>query len=84
MEFAKRLFSLERRMWGANIVNVLALAAGPYSLLSARKADGVSLPMFFLFLFIQATYLEHGWREKKRRQFCGAWGSPLSAPPPPS
>ena len=72
----RKIFGLEFRVWSASILNALFLAFGLYTLVATHDTRGVSLPMYLGFLYVQATYVEAGYKTKKWGMF---WGMIASA-----
>lgn len=72
----KRLLSLDVRLWLSSSLNFFALASGLWSILSAQSVKGQSPIMYAMFLFVQLTYAEAGYKKKLWGQF---WGMTASA-----
>jgi len=72
----KKLFSLDNRTWSASFFNVVAMASALWALLNAKNANGTSLLMLFIFLYVQITYAQLGYRSRSQALL---WGMVLSA-----
>lgn len=68
--------SLDSRLWVSSILNVIAVGCGLISILATRSVQGQSPIMYGMFLFMQITYAEAGYRNKLWGQF---WGMAASA-----
>ena len=71
----KRFFSLENRAWSASFLNVLAMVSQFSALCTTGRADGVSLVMLAIFLFVQITFAQQAYQKKMWALF---WGMVLS------
>lgn len=72
----KRLLSLEARVWSASILNAVAVGAQLWTLAVTKNPAGLSLIMLGIFLYMQVTYAQLGFRTKQRAMF---WGMAASA-----
>lgn len=72
----KRLLSLEARVWSASILNAVAVGAQLWTLVVTKNPAGLSLIMLGIFLYMQVTYAQLGFRTKQRAMF---WGMAASA-----
>lgn len=72
----ERLLSLDSRLWISSFLNVFALASGLWSIVSAQSVRGQSPIMYLMFLFMQLTFAEAGYKKKLWGQF---WGMAASA-----
>lgn len=72
----KKLFSLNNRAWSASFFNVVAMFLQFWAIWSTRNSGGVSLGMMAIFLYVQITYAQVGYRDKSWALF---WGMILSA-----
>ncbi len=72
----RKLLSLDFRLWVSSILNVLALLAGLMAILQTQNVKGQSPVMYVMFLIMQITFAEAGYRNKLWGQF---WGMAVSA-----
>ena len=72
----KKLLSLDNRAWSASFFNILAMALQFWTLWTSRRVEGVSLGMMVIFLYVQITFGQVGYRTKSRALF---WGMVFSA-----
>ena len=72
----RKIFSLETRVWTAGVVNVLAWALQPETVIRTRNVSGLSVPMLILGIYIQLTFAQLGWKQKEWGQF---WGMAIGA-----
>lgn len=70
------LLSLDTRLWISSFLNVVALAFGLWSIVKAGNVKGQSPYMYAIFLFMQITFAEAGYRNQLWGQF---WGMAASA-----
>ncbi len=61
----KYFLSLEGRVWSASILNAVAVGAQLLTLLTTKNPAGLSLIMLGIFLYVQVTYAQLGWRTKQ-------------------
>jgi hypothetical protein len=71
MPLLKKVFSLNSRAWSASILNVFAMASAFWTLWSSHDAKGTSFIMLGLFLYVQITFAQTGYRDKSWALFCG-------------
>ncbi len=76
MHILKKIFSLDSRVWAASFLNVAAMASQLWTLLSTKNATGVSLTMLIIFICVQLTFAQVGYKAKVWGQF---WGMIASA-----
>ncbi len=74
MNFVRSL-SLEKRVWSAGFLNVLAMALQLIAILSTKDVSGISRSMLLIFIYVQLTFAQAGWRHKEWGQFWGMAGS---------
>ena len=67
----RKLLSLESRLWVSSFLNVVALGFGLNSILEAGSVKGQSPWMYGIFLFMQITFAEAGYRKRLWGQFYG-------------
>ena len=67
----KKLFSLDSRAWSASFFNVLAMGLQFWTLWMTKNVGGVSLGMMVIFLYVQITFGQVGYRTKSRALFLG-------------
>jgi len=72
----KKLLSLDNRAWSASFLNAAAMANGFWTVWTSRNVSGTSLVMMVIFLYVQVTYAQIGYRDKSRALF---WGMVVSA-----
>ena len=72
----RKLLSLDSRMWISSTLNVIGVGFGLLAILQAGHIKGQSPMMYSIFLFIQVTYAESGYKMKIWPQF---WGMSVSA-----
>lgn len=72
----RKLLSLDNRAWSASFFNVLAMASQFWTLWTTRNIGGTSLVMMVIFLYVQITFAQVGYRTKSRALF---WGMVVSA-----
>jgi len=70
-----QILSLDGRAWSANFCNVAALALQLYTVVATRNVGGLNLGMLVIFLYVQITFAQVGYRDKSRALF---WGMALS------
>ena len=63
--------SLEKRLWLANVLNIVALAWQVTTMWNVRSGAGVSPMAFLMIFYIQVTFAELGWRVKNKATFWG-------------
>lgn len=67
----KKLLSLDFRLWVSSILNVIALLSGLIAILQTHNVKGQSPTMYVMFLLMQVTFAEAGFRKKLWGQFFG-------------
>lgn len=72
----RKIVSLEKRVWSAGALNVLAMAFQLWAILSTKNASGLSRGMLLIFVYVQITFAQAGWKHKEWGQF---WGMIVSA-----
>ncbi|MEK7200977.1 MAG: hypothetical protein AAB672_02515 [Patescibacteria group bacterium] len=72
----RKLFSLDNRAWSASFFNILAMALQLWTLWTTKSVEGVSLGMMVIFLYVQITFGQVGYRTKSLALF---WGMVFSA-----
>ena len=72
----KEILSLNNRAWSASFFNVLAMALQFYTLWTTKNVGGVSLGMLAIFVYVQTTFAQVGYRDKSWALF---WGMVVSA-----
>lgn len=72
----KKFFSLDYRVWVAGFLNVVAMLFQLAAIIQAGSTAGVSRAMLVIFLFVQLTFAQVGWRTNVMGQF---WSMILSA-----
>lgn len=68
---AHKIVSLEKRVWSAGALNVLAMTFQLWAILSTKNASGLSRGMLLIFVYVQITFAQAGWRHKEWGQFWG-------------
>ncbi|MBI4458223.1 hypothetical protein HY633_04630 [Candidatus Uhrbacteria bacterium] len=66
-----KLFSLESRLWAANIINVVAMFTGLLKVIEVHSGASVSVLMYGMFAFIQITFAEMAWKNRSYTTFGG-------------
>lgn len=72
----KKFFTLDGRVWSASILNVIALALQLRALLWGGDPSTISKGMLLIFIYMQVTFAQAGYRTKMWGQF---WGMSVSA-----
>jgi uncharacterized protein with PQ loop repeat len=76
LETFKKFISLDYRIWVAGILNVVAMVFQLAAVIQAGSTAGLSRAMLVIFLFVQLTFAQVGWRTNVMGQF---WSMILSA-----
>ncbi len=71
-----KLLSLNSRAWSASFFNVAAMALQLRALWTTKNVGGISLGMMVIFLYVQITFAQVGYRDKSWALF---WGMVFSA-----
>jgi len=66
-EFAKRI-GWSKMFWFMALLNPIAFMPQSYSILSTGKVDGISIPMFVLFIVIQLSFMYQGYLQRCTQQ----------------
>jgi hypothetical protein len=72
----KKLFSLDMRVWSASTLNASFLGLELVTLIQTHHTKGLNLWMFVGFLYVQATFIQLGYKTKQWGLF---WGMIASA-----
>lgn len=72
----RKLFSLENRAWSASFFNIAAMALQFWTLWTTRNPGGLNFGMLAIFLYVQVTFAQVGYRDKSWALF---WGMVFSA-----
>lgn len=72
----KKILSLDSRAWSASFLNAAAMANGFWTLWTSRNVSGTSLVMMAIFLYVQITYAQVGYKTKSLALL---WGMVISA-----
>jgi uncharacterized protein with PQ loop repeat len=67
----RKLFSLDSRVWSASFLNVVAMGSQLHALWITRNADSMSLVMLVIFMYVQVTFTQLGYRNKSWGLFWG-------------
>ena len=65
----KNPLSLQNRIWAAGILNIIALLFQIANLIQTRNSTGISLVTFLIFIFLNATLAQAGYKNKDWGQF---------------